>query len=125
MSKSIYLAAAFAAVVVLTGCEQTATTDTTTANENTAIINAATATTLTIKGNAFSPKELTVKPGDSITVTNNDSVPHTVTANGDEFDTGNIAAGETVTFTAPEEAGEYEYICTVHPSMKGVLVVQE
>ncbi|MFG1806783.1 cupredoxin domain-containing protein [Streptomyces sp. NPDC049040] len=77
-----------------------------------------------IKNFAFGPGTLTVKPGSVVTVTNNDSTTHTLTATGAKaFDTGDIAAGKTVTFTAPAKAGSYPYICTIHPFMKGTLTV--
>lgn len=61
--------------------------------------------------------------GAEITVINDDDAPHTVTADGDgEFDV-EVGPGETVTFTAPEEAGEYQVICTFHPQMSGTLVI--
>lgn len=65
-----------------------------------------------------------IAPGATVTVVNEDSAPHTVTAEGDGGFDVEAAAGETVTFTAPEEAGEYEIICTYHPEMSGTLVVQ-
>ncbi|MEX5300443.1 cupredoxin domain-containing protein [Kocuria sp. CPCC 205292] len=65
-----------------------------------------------------------VVPGAMVTVINEDAAPHTVTAesNGD-FDAV-AAGGETVTFTAPEEPGEYPIICTYHPQMSATLVVR-
>ncbi|MFF3124549.1 cupredoxin domain-containing protein [Streptomyces sp. NPDC057908] len=80
---------------------------------------------ITIKDFAFKPARLTVAPGTLITVVNEDAAPHTVTATGGKaFDTGDVAAGQTVTFTAPAEAGTYAYICTIHPYMKGSLTVR-
>jgi plastocyanin len=65
-----------------------------------------------------------VAPGATVTVTNTDGAPHTVTADDGDFDTGQIAAGESTTFVAPTEPGTYEFFCGVHPSMTGSLVVQ-
>ncbi|MER5847595.1 hypothetical protein ABT126_11150 [Streptomyces sp. NPDC002012] len=63
---------------------------------------------------------MTVAPGTLITVVNEDAAPHTVTATGGKaFDTGDVAEGQTVTFTAPAEAGTYAYICTIHPLHEG------
>ncbi|MBY8879050.1 cupredoxin domain-containing protein [Actinacidiphila acidipaludis] len=79
---------------------------------------------LTIQNFAFHPAALTVKPGAPVTVVNADSTAHTVTATGSKpFDTGTIAPGHTVVFTAPRTAGSYPYICTIHPFMKGTLTV--
>ncbi|MEU4796637.1 cupredoxin domain-containing protein [Streptomyces sp. NPDC023327] len=80
---------------------------------------------ITIKDFAFEPADLTVAPGTKVTVVNEDSAPHTVTAGGDKpFDTGSIAAGKRATFTAPSRAGKYAYICTIHQYMKGSLTVR-
>ncbi|WP_327366011.1 cupredoxin domain-containing protein [Streptomyces sp. NBC_01217] len=80
---------------------------------------------VTIKDFAFGPARLTVAPGTLITVVNEDSATHTVTAtSGKAFDTGDVASGRTVTFTAPDKAGTYPYICTIHPYMKGSLTVR-
>ncbi|MBT2526830.1 cupredoxin domain-containing protein [Streptomyces sp. ISL-99] len=80
---------------------------------------------ITIKNFTFKPADLTVGPGTKVTVINEDSTPHTVTASDSKaFDTGNIAAGKTVTFTAPTSAGTYAYICTIHQYMKGSLTVR-
>ena len=65
-----------------------------------------------------------IAPGATVTVTNEDSAPHTVTAQDEGGFDVEAPAGETVTFTAPEEAGEYEITCTYHPQMSGTLVVQ-
>ncbi|MFJ9682073.1 cupredoxin domain-containing protein [Streptomyces sp. NPDC101194] len=80
---------------------------------------------ITIKDFTFEPALLTVAPGALITVVNEDAAPHNVTATGSAaFGTGDVAPGRTVTFTAPAKAGTYPYICTIHPYMKGSLVVR-
>lgn len=70
--------------------------------------------------------DLTVKPGQLVAVTNQDTAPHTLTSTNDGvFDTGAIAAsGGTKTFTAPSKAGSYRFGCTFHPDMSGTLVVK-
>ena len=81
--------------------------------------------TITMEDFAFSPANPEVRAGETITVVNKDSAAHTVTAvEGDAFDTGSIAGGESGTFTAPTEAGEYDFVCTFHPNMKGTLIVR-
>jgi plastocyanin len=82
-------------------------------------------TKITIDNFTFMPAKLTVKAGATVTVTNSDTTAHTVTANTkSDFDTGAIAAGRTVTFTAPSKPGTYPYACTIHPFMKATLVVR-
>ena len=82
---------------------------------------------------AYDPATLTVKKGDSIQVTNKDSVPHTVTngkdasdpTSGKLFDTSIINAGSTAQVsTAKLSPADYPFHCTVHPYMTGLLKVQ-
>jgi plastocyanin len=79
-----------------------------------------------IQNFAFSPATLSVAPGATVTVMNKDSVTHTVTSTASpaSFDTGDVAAGATVTFKAPAKAGSYNYICSIHTYMHGTLTVQ-
>jgi plastocyanin len=87
-----------------------------------------------VQGNpSYSPDTLTVKKGDSVAVTNRDSVPHTVTngkdpsdpTSGKLFDTSIIMAGASAQFgTTKLAAGNYPFHCTVHPYMTGSLKVQ-
>jgi plastocyanin len=83
------------------------------------------ATMITIKDFAFHPDRLTVKPGERVSVRNEDSTPHTVTAmTKSQFDTGDINRGQTKRFTAPSKPGTYPYRCTIHPNMHGTLIVK-
>jgi plastocyanin len=73
---------------------------------------------------AFQPAEVTVSAGDTVTWTNNDSAGHDVTA--DSFSSGEpgaMANGDTFEHTF-EEAGTFDYVCTVHPGMEGTVVVE-
>lgn len=79
--------------------------------------------TIEIKNFAFSPKSLTVAPGATVTVTNEDQVAHTLTATKGGFNTGDIAPGQFKTFTAPNAAGSYPYMCNIHQYMTGMLTV--
>ncbi|KAA2283067.1 MAG: plastocyanin/azurin family copper-binding protein [Candidatus Nitrosocosmicus sp.] len=101
---------------------------------------AASATSISIPAGAatqgnpsYQPDTITVSKGDVITVTNDDTVPHTVTSgtgpedpnSGKLFDTSLIMAGESGKIdTASLDANDYDYHCTVHPFMKGTLTVQ-
>jgi plastocyanin len=78
---------------------------------------------ITIKNFAFAPHTVTVAPGATVTITNDDQVAHTVTSRTGGFDTGDIAAGQSKSFTAPKSPGTYAYICSIHQYMSGTLVV--
>lgn len=82
---------------------------------------AAEGTTVTEQGFAFNPSTLTVKVGDTVTFTNQDSAPHNVKIDGQEL--GTQAQGESKTWTATR-AGSFPYVCTIHPSMTGQITVQ-
>lgn len=83
-----------------------------------------TGTTITIKNFSFSPSTLTVAPGATVTVHNEDPATHTVTADSNAFNTGDIGSGRTVTFKAPTAPGTYPYICMIHQFMQATLVVR-
>jgi plastocyanin len=64
----------------------------------------------------------TVSPGAQVTVTNNDTEAHTVTADDGSFDI-TVPGGASATFTAPSGAGSYGYFCKFHGNMRGTLTV--
>ena len=81
----------------------------------------------------FDPDTLTVKKGDKITVTNKDTLPHTVTSgtgptdpnSAKQFDTSIIEPGATADIeTTNITPGDYPFHCAVHPYMTGKVVVQ-
>ncbi|WP_026536621.1 cupredoxin domain-containing protein [Arthrobacter sp. H14] len=78
---------------------------------------------ITVEGFKFNGPE-SVSPGATVTVVNKDSAPHTVTSEEEGLFDVQFEGGETVTFTAPEEPGEYPYICTIHPAMMATLMVE-
>ena len=78
---------------------------------------------VTIANMGFSPDTLTVKVGDKVTWTNQDSVEHTATADDNSFDTGAIAQGQSRSITF-SKAGTYTYHCNIHPSMKAKIIVE-
>lgn len=71
---------------------------------------------------AFKPSRLDVAVGDTVVWTNQDVVPHSATAKG-TWDTGTLSQGQSGSYVA-KAAGEFEYVCTLHPGMKGALVVK-
>jgi plastocyanin len=84
--------------------------------------------TITIAGmngnQSFSPNPATVRVGQTVSWRNADGATHTATANGGAFNTGNIAPGSTSTPITMTAAGSFGYLCQLHPSMVGTLVVQ-
>ncbi len=76
---------------------------------------------------AFLPQEITVKPGTTITWTNEDNFEHTVTSGTRGNPTGlfdeGVPAGGSFSFTF-EKPGTYEYYCRIHNRMHGTVIVQ-
>jgi plastocyanin len=77
---------------------------------------------IAMDGVKFDPAAVTVQRGDSVVWTNKDPFPHTATAQG-VFDSKEIAPGKSFKWTA-RKAGSYEYVCTLHPGMKGSITVK-
>jgi plastocyanin len=71
----------------------------------------------------FTPPTITVAAGATVTWTNRDDVPHTVTANDRQFASGALDTDDHYShrFTAP---GTYAYFCAVHPHMTGQVIVK-
>ena len=80
--------------------------------------------TIKMTQEAFVPAQLTVMAGVPITWINNDTVPHSVTAQDGTFDSGPILAGKTFSWT-PKHAGDVAYHCIFHPSMTASLTVHK
>jgi plastocyanin len=79
---------------------------------------------VSMEGIAFNPAEVSVGAGDTVTWTNNDTVGHDVTAdNFSSGDPGGLAAGDTFEHTF-EEAGTFDYVCSVHTGMEGTVTVE-
>ena len=74
----------------------------------------------------FNPEDLTINVEDTVTWTNNDGMGHTATSTDGpaSFDSENIAAGATWSFTFTE-AGTYNYKCDYHSSMTASITVVE
>jgi plastocyanin len=76
-----------------------------------------------VKNFAFSPDTLKVKVGTKVTWKFDDDTTHTVKADNGSFQSSGLSGGKTFSFTFAK-AGQYKYICSIHPSMKGQITVQ-
>ena len=81
---------------------------------------------VTIDSFQFKPKKITIKKGQSVSFTNQDAAPHTVSPAKDAkfTGTGRLLKGETKTVEF-DEVGTQNYVCDFHPSMKGTINVVE
>jgi len=102
------LVIALALLVVAAGCDQK---------------TAAHVHRVEIKGMTYAPAEVTVAAGDTIVWVNRDIVPHTVTGEARQFDSGSVSPASEWSLVA-RERGRTSYTCTFHPIMKGAIVVK-
>lgn len=72
---------------------------------------------------AYAPAVLRIRRGASVTWTNRDAAPHTVSARNGSFTSRELRKGSTYRRTFPRP-GSYTYLCALHPQMKGTVVVR-
>ena len=71
---------------------------------------------------AYQPDPVVVAVGGKVTWQNEDSAPHTATADDGSFDTGTLEEGK-IGSESFKEAGTYPYFCEIHPTMRGTVEV--
>ena len=72
----------------------------------------------------YQPDPVVVQVGGKVIWQNQDTAPHTATADDGSFDTGTIEKGKIGSETF-KEAGTYTYFCAIHPTMHGTVEVVE
>src|SRR5215212_3977437 len=97
---------------------QSSASDTDTISDTDAIVG------VDIDDHAFDPAQRNIAPGTRVMFINNDTEPHTATADNGLFDTGELEPGES-SWVSFEGAGTVTYHCELHPDMKGSIVVDE
>ena len=115
MKKIIIIGMIFVGIVLISGCAGPRQTQVPQSTQN-----GVPSATVDIKGFAFDPSTITVSRGTTVTWTNRDSVPHTVT--GDLFGSGSISQDGTYSHTF-QEVGTFDYHCTTHTNMQGKVIV--
>jgi plastocyanin len=89
-----------------------------TANEK----SAHTTDTVVIKQMQFTPAELSVQKGDTIVWINNDLVAHDITEEKNKaFYSDTLEVGKSWKWVVTDSAA---YMCSIHPSMKGKIVLK-
>jgi amicyanin len=76
---------------------------------------------VSIKDFQFKPSTVTISKGDTVTWTNMDMVLHDVDFKGSE--SPELKKGETYSKTF-NEPGTFDYLCSMHPGMKGKVIVK-
>lgn len=116
------------ALLALAGCgggddgDGDSAAETTAGAPTTAAEDRVEASTVVLKNVKFAPAAITIKKGDTVTWNWDDgTIPHDVA-----FDDFKSEVQESGTFEHTfEEAGVFDYKCTVHPTMKGSVEVTE
>lgn len=90
-------------------------------NETPAIATGGKTVDVSIQNFAFEPNSVSISVGDTVKWINLDSAPHTI--KGADFTSESLNKDDSFsyTFTKP---GTYNYECSIHPSMKGVVIVE-
>jgi plastocyanin len=83
----------------------------------------AAAMSVTIDNFTFTPKEITISKGTTVTWINRDDVPHTVVSTDKKFKSKALDTDEQFSFTF-SDGGTYGYFCSVHPVMTGRVIVR-
>ncbi|WP_257169311.1 cupredoxin family copper-binding protein [Bradyrhizobium sp. SRS-191] len=77
---------------------------------------------VTIDNFTFTPAQVTVKIGDTVTWTNHDDIPHTVVSAG-KYRSKTLDTDDSFSFTFAS-SGDYKYFCSLHPHMTGMVKVE-
>jgi plastocyanin len=72
----------------------------------------------------YQPDPVTVQVGGKVIWQNEDTAPHTATADDGSFDTGTLERGKIKSETF-KQAGTFTYYCEIHPDMHGTVEVVE
>lgn len=79
--------------------------------------------TINIDNFAFGPDTLIVSRGTTVTWTNRDDIPHSIVETNGLFRSRALDTDGSYSFTFMQ-AGTYDYICGLHPHMKGKIIVK-
>jgi plastocyanin len=77
---------------------------------------------IAIEDFAFRPAQLEIVAGRRVAWINHDDAPHLVVATGGAFRSGALDTGDAFAFVF-REPGRYDYFCSLHPHMRGVVTV--
>ncbi len=78
---------------------------------------------VSISGFAFNPATITIKVGQTVTWTNQDTAAHNIVADDNSWSSPSIAQGASYSHTFTT-TGTFPYHCSIHPFMKATVIVQ-
>ncbi|HYC19375.1 MAG TPA: plastocyanin/azurin family copper-binding protein [Candidatus Bathyarchaeia archaeon] len=110
------------ATVMIGGC--TSSSNTSPSAVNSSITSTTSQNSVAIQNYAFNPSTLTIQKGANVTWTNYDSVQHNVVSDSSAFSSSPLLnKGDTYTHQF-NDSGSFSYFCSIHPYMKGTVVVK-
>jgi plastocyanin len=125
--RRILLALCAVAALVVVGCggsDNESTSSATTSTSTASSSGGGGGVEIKMQNIQFAPKDATVKVGEKVTWTNDDTVDHNVTSqSGETIKSKDFGKGATFSFS-PTKAGTIKYVCTLHSGMDGTLTVQ-
>ncbi|SDR49412.1 Plastocyanin [Rhizobiales bacterium GAS113] len=71
----------------------------------------------------FTPDSMEIPAGTTVVWTNEDDIPHTIANAERQFKSHALDTGDSFSFTFTQP-GTYEYFCSLHPHMKGKIIVK-
>lgn len=87
-------------------------------------LHAADAPRVKIENFTFTPQNLAVTTGTTVTFENDDDIPHLVVASDGSFRSKALDTGDTFAFTFTKP-GDFAYFCGIHPQMQGKITVSQ
>lgn len=115
---TLFVILSLAMLVFISGCVQDS------ASKDTSQPSAAEGNVVKINNFQFNPSTLTIKKGESVTWTNEDSVSHAIKGDSlSSLSSDSFSKGQSYTFTF-NEAGTFQYHCSIHSTMKGTIIVE-
>jgi len=123
MKKNITVWIIAAAVIILLAVIGIVAYNSNQGSNNKPSLQSAVAGTVLIQNFSFSPTTITINKGDEVTWQNNDQSIHKIVADDNSFSLGDMSNGGTSKHIF-SVAGTYNYHCSIHPEMKGVVIVK-
>lgn len=77
---------------------------------------------VTIRNSNFNPTTVNINVNQTVIWRNEDDIAHLIVANNGEFNSGTLDNGDSFSFKF-ENLGTYDYHCSIHPSMKGRIII--
>lgn len=103
---------------------EASSTNPTTSSLKTSTTSKVASVAVSLKNLAFYPSTSNIKIGTKVRWTNKDVVNHTIVSDSGTFNSGTLSPGQSFSFTF-NKLGSVNYHCTIHPAMKGLIIIHQ